>query len=159
MFADWESTDESTPALTTHQRRDQAGCRAADPDPFAFTEPVVIEIADHAEGRSPTNAAPPLAYGYLRTDLVGDGDRAERQMIRAAWDLGFQLAAVFREQSPQTAAVPPAYVDLVCECCRAEAHMVITVPGHLCGMAVPRMVLLDMLAVRAHAQVCEVTLR
>ena len=104
------------------------------------------------------STVPPLAYGYLRLDLVDDGEVAERVMVAAAQAAGCQLGAVFREWSPQTATVPPAFLDLVCECCRAEAHTVITVLGHLSGMAVPRMVLLDMLAVRADAQVCEVAL-
>ncbi|MGW5515350.1 hypothetical protein [Nocardia africana] len=99
----------------------------------------------------------PLAYGYLRMDLVDDGDRAERQITQAAQHLGFQMAAVFREHSPET-IVPTAYLDLVCECCRADAHTVIAAPGHLSGMTVPQTVLLDMLATRARAHVREVTL-
>ncbi len=99
----------------------------------------------------------PLAYGYLRVDLVDDGDRAAGLMVEAARRLGCELAVVFWERSPQS-TVPPAWLDLVCECCRAEAHTVFTAPGHLCDMALPRMVLLEMLAVRADAQVCEVSL-
>ncbi len=103
------------------------------------------------------NAVPPLAYGYLRVDLVDDGDLAERLMVAAAQAAGCELAAVFWERSPQS-TVPPAWLDLVCECCRAEAHTVFTALGHLCDMALPRMVLLEMLAVRADAQVSEVSL-
>lgn len=102
----------------------------------------------------------PLAYGYLRTDLLGSADLAicEARLAEAARRLGCQLGCIFHEDSPQTSTVPPAYLDLVRECCRAEAHRVVTGCGHLCGMAIPRTSLLDVLAVRAQVQVCEVAL-
>ncbi|WP_280267593.1 hypothetical protein [Nocardia wallacei] len=105
------------------------------------------------------SAVLPLAYGYLRVDLLDDELIAcEERLTAVAQDLGFELAAVFCEQPPQRASIPPAYLELLRECCRTQAHTVITLPGHLSGMAVPRMCLLEVLAVRAAAQVCEVDL-
>ncbi|WP_157110985.1 MULTISPECIES: hypothetical protein [Nocardia] len=48
----------------------------------------------------------------------------------AAKTLGCELAAIFREPTPET-TVPPAYSELVRECCRAEARIVITGRDHL----------------------------
>ncbi len=100
----------------------------------------------------------PLAYGYLRVDLLpGELDVWERRLVEVARGLGVELAAVFRESSPQ-ATVPPAYLDLLHECCRADAHIVVTVLGHLSGMAIPHTCLIDILLIRADARVCEVAL-
>ncbi|MBU3061969.1 hypothetical protein KO481_10585 [Nocardia sp. NEAU-G5] len=100
----------------------------------------------------------PLAYGYLRDDLLGDGDSnsIEDRLRRAARSLGFELATVFHEPSPQNGTLPPAFVDLVQECRRAAAHVVITLRGHLSEMATCKMVLLTILDVRAGAAVHEV---
>lgn len=99
----------------------------------------------------------PLAYGYLRLELLG-GEIAtwEGRLAAAALELGFELAAVFREHAPE-ATVPPAYLDLLHECRRAQAHLVMTATGHLSGMTVPRACLLGLLAARAGARVYEVS--
>ncbi|WP_327110698.1 hypothetical protein OHB12_23310 [Nocardia sp. NBC_01730] len=100
----------------------------------------------------------PLAYGYLRDDLLGDcdSDSSEDRLRNTARSLGYELGAVFREPAPQNAMLPPAFVDLVQECRRAAAHVVITLRGHMSDMAVCRMVLLTVLDVRAGATVHEV---
>lgn len=102
----------------------------------------------------------PLAYGYLRDDLLHDRDsvRREDELRRTARSLGYELGAVFREPAPQSGTLPPAFVDLVQECRRAEAHAVITLRGHMSDMSVCRMVLLAVLEVRAGAEVHEVEL-
>ncbi|MFE3725384.1 hypothetical protein [Nocardia sp. NPDC059154] len=100
----------------------------------------------------------PLAYGYVRDDLLRDRDpKSSDDILRAAArSLGYALGTVFHESAPQNATLPPAFVDLVQECRRAEAHTVLTLPGHLSGMAVCRMVLLAILEARAEAAVQEV---
>lgn len=75
----------------------------------------------------------------------------------AAKMLGCELAAIFREPTPQT-TVPPAYLELVHECCRAEARIVITGRDHLSNLELPRTSLLDVLAGRAHVLVHEISL-
>ncbi|MRH86649.1 hypothetical protein GFY24_04040 [Nocardia sp. SYP-A9097] len=105
----------------------------------------------------PCGVTLPLAYGYLRLELLGDETALwEGRLASAARELGFELAAIFREYAPD-ATVPPAYLDLLDECRRARAHLVMTAAGHLSGMRVPRTCLLGLLAVRAGAQVCEVS--
>ncbi|WP_433527263.1 hypothetical protein ACQPZ2_21910 [Nocardia pseudovaccinii] len=105
-----------------------------------------------------TTALLPLAYGYLRDDLLGasDSDSSEDRLRNTARSLGYELATVFHEPSPQIGTLPPAFVDLVQECRRAAAHVVITLRGHMSEMAVCRMVLLAVLDVRAGAAVHEV---
>ncbi|MFC7426846.1 hypothetical protein [Nocardia tengchongensis] len=105
-------------------------------------------------------ALPPLAYGYVRDDLLSDRDPSfsDKILRAAARSLGYALGTVFHEPTPQNATLPPAFVDLVRECRRAEAHTVLTLPGHLSGMSVCRMVLLAILDVRAEAAVQEVAL-
>ncbi|WP_063039508.1 hypothetical protein [Nocardia grenadensis] len=77
-------------------------------------------------------------------------------MLRdAARSLGYELATVFHEPAPQSATLPPVFIDLVKECRRAEARMVLTLCGHLSGMAVCRMVLLSVLDVRGNVEVQE----
>ncbi|WP_157129599.1 hypothetical protein [Nocardia amamiensis] len=100
----------------------------------------------------------PLAYGYLRDDLLRDrdSDSSEDRLRAAAGSLGYELGTVFHEPPPQGATLPPAFVDLVQECRRAAAHAVITLHGHLSNMSVCRMVLLAVLDVRADAAVHEV---
>ncbi|WP_157110743.1 hypothetical protein [Nocardia anaemiae] len=107
-----------------------------------------------------TTALLPLAYGYLRGDLLRDRDRnsSEDRLRDTARSLGYELGAVFCEPPPQNATLPPAFVDLVQECRRAEAHAVITPRGHMSDMSVCRMVLLAVLEVRAGAAVHEVDL-
>ncbi|MFF7944792.1 hypothetical protein ACFZC5_34300 [Nocardia gamkensis] len=103
-------------------------------------------------------ALPSLAYGYLRDDLINDRDRdAGEDMLRAAAaSLGYELAAVFHEPPPQSGLLPPAFVDLIQECRRAAAHAVITLQGHLSNMSTCRMVLQEVLHVRAEAVVHEI---
>ncbi|MFE3225205.1 hypothetical protein [Nocardia sp. NPDC059228] len=100
----------------------------------------------------------PLAYGYVRDDLLSDRDPNSSDSIlrAAARSLGYALGTVFHESEPQNAILPPAFVDLVQECRRAKAQTVLTLPGHLSGMSVCRMVLLAILEVRAEAAVQEV---
>ncbi|MBF6207964.1 hypothetical protein IU483_28350 [Streptomyces gardneri] len=103
----------------------------------------------------------PLAYGYLRDDLIVDRDRdiGEDTLRAAARSLGYELAAVFHEPPPQGGLLPPAFADLIQECRRAAAHVVITLQGHLSNMAMSRMVLQEVLHVRAEAVVHEVAHR
>ncbi|MET8873745.1 hypothetical protein [Nocardia sp. NPDC004604] len=105
-----------------------------------------------------TTALLPLAYGYLRDDLIGDrdGDSGEDTLRAAARSLGYELGTVFHEPLPETAMLPPAFVDLLQECRRAAAHAVITLQGHMSNMSVSRMVLQAVLQVRAEAIVHEV---
>ncbi|MFQ6396613.1 hypothetical protein ACLMAJ_24490 [Nocardia sp. KC 131] len=98
----------------------------------------------------------PLAYGYLRDDLLRDPNSSENRLRTVACSLGYALGAVFHEPSPQNGTLPPAFVNLVQECRRAEARTVLTLHGHLSGMAVCRMVLLAILDVRAEVAVQEV---
>ncbi|MEV4126785.1 hypothetical protein [Nocardia sp. NPDC049707] len=97
----------------------------------------------------------PLAYGYVRDELLRDCDRnsSDDRLRAAARSLGYALGGVFHEPASETATLPPAFVDLVQECRRAEAHTVLTLPGHLSGMSVCRMVLLAILDVRADAAI------
>ncbi|MFI6368594.1 hypothetical protein ACIBG0_38425 [Nocardia sp. NPDC050630] len=100
----------------------------------------------------------PLAYGYLRDDLIGDRDHdsGEDTLRAAARSLGYELGTVFYEPRPESGLLPPAFVDLVQECRRAAAHAVITLSGHMSNMSVSRMVLQAVLQVRAEAVVHEV---
>jgi hypothetical protein len=77
-------------------------------------------------------------------------------MRKAARTLGYELGTVFHEPPPQNGTLPPAFADLVQECRRAEAHIVLTLRGHLSGMSICRMVLLAILEVRADAAIQEV---
>ncbi|WP_157121334.1 hypothetical protein [Nocardia miyunensis] len=85
----------------------------------------------------------PLAYGYLRTDLLRDRDpNSVEQRLRAAADsLGYALGTVFYEPVPHDGTLPPAFVELVQECRRTEAHTVLTMHGHLSCMSVCHKVL------------------
>ncbi len=106
-----------------------------------------------------TTALLPLAYGYVRDDLLDDRDSSssEDKLHNAARSLGYELGTVFHEPAPQNATLPPAFADLVQECRRASAQAVITLRGHMSQMAVCRMVLLAILDVRAGAAVHEVS--
>lgn len=103
-------------------------------------------------------ALQPLAYGYLRDDILRDHDHAadEDRLRNAARSFGYELGAVFREPAPQNGTLPPAFVELVQECRRTAAQAVITLHGHLSNMPVCRMVLLAVLDVGADAAVHEV---
>ncbi|MFE3262544.1 hypothetical protein ACFXPS_44300 [Nocardia sp. NPDC059091] len=105
-----------------------------------------------------TTAPLPLAYGYVRDDLLDDreSDSSDDRLRDTARSLGYELGTVFHEPSPQSATLPPAFVELVQECRRAAAHAVITLRGHMSQMAVCRMVLLEILDVRAGTAVYEV---
>lgn len=100
----------------------------------------------------------PLAYGYLRDDLLNDCDcnSGDDRLRIAAQALGYELGTVFHEPAPQSGTLPPAFVDLVHECRRAAAHAVITLQGHMSGMSMCRMVLLAVLDVRADVTVQEI---
>jgi hypothetical protein len=100
----------------------------------------------------------PLAYGYLRDDLVHgrDRDSGDDLLRAAARSLGYELATVFHEPSPQSGLLPPAFVDLIQECRRAAAHTVLTLPGHMSNMSMSRMVLHEVLHTRAEAIVHEI---
>ncbi|MFJ4651075.1 hypothetical protein ACIP5Y_07355 [Nocardia sp. NPDC088792] len=102
----------------------------------------------------------PLAYGYLRADLLGNLtlDIGERILAASACKLGCELAAVFLESDPLSETVPPAFLDLLEECRRSGAHLVLTGCGHMSGMVVPHSCLLNVLALRADVHVCEVAL-
>lgn len=97
----------------------------------------------------------PLAYGYLRDDLLRAPNSSENTLRAAARSLGYELATIFHEPAPQSAALPPVFVDLVKECRRAEARMVLTLRGHLSGMSVCRIVLLSILDLRGDVEVQE----
>jgi hypothetical protein len=107
-----------------------------------------------------TTALLPLAYGYVRDDLLDDREAgsSEDRLRGTARSLGYELGTVFHEPEPQNATLPPAFVDLVQECRRAAAHAVITVHGHMSHMAVCRMVPLTILDVRAGVAVHEVSM-
>ncbi|MGW4356556.1 hypothetical protein ACWELJ_31165 [Nocardia sp. NPDC004582] len=100
----------------------------------------------------------PLAYGYVRDDLLSNRDpNVSDSILRAAAkSLGYALGTVFHELGAQTATLPPVFVDLVQECRRARACTVLTLPGHLPGTSVCRKVLLAILEARAEAAVQEV---
>jgi hypothetical protein len=102
----------------------------------------------------------PLAYGYVRDDLLHErrSHSVEDRLRDAARSFGYELAGVFREPAPQRGTLPPAFVELVQECRRADAHTVITLQGHMSGMSVCRMVLHAVLEVRAEAAVQEISL-
>ncbi|MGW1742937.1 hypothetical protein ACWCPQ_29500 [Nocardia sp. NPDC001965] len=99
----------------------------------------------------------PLMYGYLRLDLLKDAEVSEWsfRMNKFAEKQGYEFGTVFHEESPQTWAVPEAFVELAHECRRTEAHVVATPYGHLSGMAMPKMCLLNFLAARGHAHLAE----
>jgi hypothetical protein len=107
-----------------------------------------------------TTALLPLAYGYVRDDLLDDRDpgSSEDRLRETARLLGYELGTVFHEPEPQNATLPPAFVDLVQECRRAAAHAVITLHGHMSHMAVCRIVLLTILDVRAGVAIHEVSM-
>lgn len=103
----------------------------------------------------------PLMYGYLRLDLLNDLDvsACDARLEAFACEHGYEFGTVFHELSPQTWAVPYAFAQLVHECRRSEAHVVATLAGHISGMAMPRICLLDFLAARGHAHITELPLR
>ncbi len=107
-----------------------------------------------------TTALLPLAYGYVRDDLLEECDcESSEDMLRdTARSLGYELGTVFHEPAPQNATLPPAFLELVQECRRASAHAVITVCGHMSHMAGCRMVLLTILDARVGATVHEVSI-
>ncbi|MEU1426696.1 hypothetical protein ABZ412_06420 [Nocardia sp. NPDC005746] len=100
----------------------------------------------------------PLAYGYVRDDLLSNRDPSfsDKLLRAAARSLGYALGTVFHEPGPQGATLPPVFVDLVHECRRARACTVLTLPGHLSGTSVCRKVLLAILEARAEAAVQEI---
>jgi hypothetical protein len=106
------------------------------------------------------NSFTPLAYGYVRDDLLDDRNfgSSEERLRETARSLGYELGTVFHEPEPQNATLPPAFVDLVQECRRAAAHAVITLHGHMSHMAVCRIVLLTILDVRAGVAIHEVSM-
>ncbi|ATL69893.1 hypothetical protein [Nocardia terpenica] len=115
-------------------------------------------------GRAPISGdvvmLPPLCYGYVRTDLIADDavEACDAALARiASVEYHHQLAGVFHESPQQSCQLPPELVRLVAECGRAEAHMVLTFTGHLSGMGVARICVLDYIASRGHAHVVEVT--
>lgn len=124
------------------------------------------QATNDAPGREPASCHNPvqatafraLSYGYLRTDLLETDEvkQWDDRLAEFAEAHGYQLATVFHEPSPQTTTVPPAFVELVAACRRSEAHTVLTVHGHMSGLAVPRMCLLDLLAARGHAHAWDV---
>ena len=92
-----------------------------------------------------TTALLPLAYGYLRDDLLRDPDSSEDRLRAASRSLGYELGTIFHERAPQSGTLPPVFVDLVQECRRSQAHTVLTLRGHL-SMPMCRTVLLRILA-------------
>ncbi|BDT91280.1 MULTISPECIES: hypothetical protein [Nocardia] len=97
----------------------------------------------------------PLAYGYLRDDLLGERDAAEDTLRAAANALGYELGTVFHEPRCGSEGLPPAFVDLLAECRRAAAEAVITPQGHL-SETVFRTVLQSALTARGELVVHEV---
>ena len=74
------------------------------------------------------NGLRPLAYGFVRTDLVDDVPAWEQRIREFAAAQGFELAAVFRD----------ATATLTQELLRAEAHAVIApAPEHVAGLLSP----------------------
>jgi hypothetical protein len=100
----------------------------------------------------------PLAYGYLRNDLLPDRDRdrSEGELWTAASVFGYELGTVFHEPDPLDGTLPPAFLDLVQECRRAEARTVLTLHRHLPNMSVCRMILSSILGVRADITIREI---
>ena len=98
---------------------------------------------------------PPLAYGYLRDDLLSERGRAEGMLRAAATALGYELGTVFHEPRRGSEGLPPAFVDLLMECRRAAAIAVITPHGHL-SETVSRTVLQTALVARCQLVVHEV---
>lgn len=100
----------------------------------------------------------PLAYGYLRADLLRDRDQhsVEQRLRSAAESLGYALGAVFFEPLPHEGTLPPAFVELVHECRRTEAHTVLTMHGHLSGMSTCHRVLEAILGSHTGATIREV---
>ncbi|MBF6454549.1 hypothetical protein [Nocardia cyriacigeorgica] len=103
-------------------------------------------------------ALSPLAYGYLRDELLVDVElpRCDQRLIAIARQMGFDMAAIFHERADIASLVPGAFLDLVHECRRARARMVFTLPGHIAGLTVPAASLLHVLADRGEAAVFEV---
>ena len=97
----------------------------------------------------------PLAYGYLRDDLLSERGCAESMLRAAAIALGYELGTVFHEPRRWGAGLPPAFVDLLEECRRAAANAVITPHGHL-SETVSRPVLQTVLAARCELVVHEI---
>ncbi|MEV6323731.1 hypothetical protein AB0M45_21435 [Nocardia sp. NPDC051787] len=99
----------------------------------------------------------PLVYGYLRLDLLEGSEVAacHAQLEAFARQHGYEFAAVFHESSPQTWSVPHAFAELVHACRRSGTHVVVTLAGHLSGMAMSRICLLDFLAARGNAHLME----
>ncbi|MFF0452782.1 hypothetical protein [Nocardia africana] len=56
-----------------------------------------------------TTALLPLAYGYVRDDLLDDRDfgASEDKLRDIARSLGYELGAVFREPKLQNMTLPP----------------------------------------------------
>ncbi|MEV6320825.1 hypothetical protein AB0M45_06440 [Nocardia sp. NPDC051787] len=99
----------------------------------------------------------PLVYGYLRLDLLSGSELSQchAQLETFAREHGYEFAAVFHESPPQSWSVPQAFAELVHACRRSGAHMVVTLAGHLSGMAMSRICLLDFLAARGNAHLME----
>ena len=97
----------------------------------------------------------PLAYGYLRDDLLSERGSAEGMLQAAAIALGYELGTVFHEPRRRSDGLPPAFVDLLTECRRAAANAVITPHGHL-SETVSRTVLQTALVARCQLVVHEV---
>ncbi|WP_458688413.1 hypothetical protein [Nocardia tengchongensis] len=100
----------------------------------------------------------PLAYGYVRDDLLSNRDPGvcDKMLRAAAKSLGYALGTVFHERGAEGTTLPPVFVDLVQECRRARACTVLTLPGHLSGTSVCHRVLLAILEARAEAAIQEV---
>jgi hypothetical protein len=99
-------------------------------------------------------------YGYLRLDLI-DGNVAEwdAKVDEFAKAAGFDLATVFHEADVERSIAPPEFMNMVRELQRSGASAVAVPHGHLHGMALPQMCLLDVLQVRALTTVWEVAAR
>ncbi|MGF6888481.1 hypothetical protein ABIA39_007696 [Nocardia sp. GAS34] len=99
----------------------------------------------------------PLAYGYLRADMLRDRDpdSGADRLRAAAESFGYALGTVFYEPAPQHGILPPAFVELVQECRRTEARAVLTLRGHLSGMTACRTILMGILGVRTDAAIRE----
>ncbi|MEG8182199.1 hypothetical protein GZH49_27370 [Nocardia terpenica] len=106
------------------------------------------------------NAILPLAYGYLRDDLLHEIEPAtgEELLMDRARQLGYEIASVFHEPPLGSETIPQTFMDLVWECCRTEARAVITPSGHMSGMKISRMCLTAILTKRADTRVHEVEL-
>lgn len=99
----------------------------------------------------------PLVYGYLRLDLLkaSEVSRCHAQLEAFAREHGYEFGAVFHESSPQSWSIPRAFAELVHACRRSGADVVVTLTGHLSGMAMSRICLLDFLAARGNARLME----